>query len=99
MDRRQWKEPVGEQIVAEGISLEQRSLLRITDGAQLVVTVQSGTLWITEEGNSGDYIVPPGRWYRVHGDGLVIGLALQPSVVTVSAPLAAAARWQISEVH
>jgi hypothetical protein len=99
MDRRQWKEPVDEQIVVEGMSLEQRALMRIRDGAQLVVTVESGTLWITEEGNAGDFIVTPGRWHRVQGDGLVIALALQPSVVTVSAPFAAAARWQLSTPH
>lgn len=95
MDRRRWKEPVDERIVAEGMRLEQRGLMRITRGTHLLVAAQSGTLWITEEGNSADFLVTPGRWHRIQGDGLVIALALQPAVFTISAPLAVPDRWQI----
>jgi hypothetical protein len=95
MDRRTWKEPVDERIVADGIFLEQRAALRITGGASLLVAAHAGALWITEEGDTRDVIVTNGRSYRIESNGLAIVNALEPTSVTISAPLGIPARWTI----
>lgn len=95
MDRRTWKEPVDERIVADGVFLEHRAVLRITGGAGLLVAAHAGTLWITEEGDHRDIIVTNGRSHRIGSEGLAIVNALEPTSVTISAPLGIPARWTI----
>jgi len=95
MDRRTWKDPVDERIVADGVFLAHRAVLRITGGAGLLVAAHAGTLWITEEGEPRDVIVTSARSYRIESDGLAIVNALDPSSVTISAPLGIPARWTI----
>ncbi len=98
MDRRRWTEPVDERIVAEGMQLERREMLRIERGARLLVSVQAGLVWLTEEGKPADILVTPGRWYRIENDALTIALALEPTQLAISAPLAAPAAWQIERI-
>lgn len=95
MDRRTWKEPVDERIVADGVFLEYRGVLRIARGKGLLLAARGGTLWITEAGDRRDLIVTNGRWYRLKTDGLAIINALEPTSVTISAPLGIPARWRI----
>ena len=95
MDRRTWKEPVDERIVAEGVHLEHRAVLRITHGAGLLLAAHSGALWITEDGDRRDIIVTSARSHRIESDGLTIINALEPANVTISAPLGIAAGWTI----
>jgi hypothetical protein len=98
MDRRTWKEPVDERIVADGLFLEHRALVRIARGAGLLVSAHTGTLWITQQGKRDDIVLTAGQWHRLEGDALVIASALQAGILTISAPLAAAARWKIQRV-
>ena len=95
MDRRTWKEPVDERIVADGVFVEHRGVLRVTNGTGLLVAAHAGTLWITEDGDPRDIIVTNGRSYRIRSDGLAIINALQHAIVTISAPLGVPARWTI----
>src|SRR5262245_2644075 len=95
MDRRTWKEPVDERIVADGLFLEHGAVLRVANGTGLLVAAHAGTLWITEDGDQRDIIVTNGRSYRIRSDGLAIVNALQHAIVTVSAPLGVPARWTI----
>ena len=95
MDRRTWKEPVDERIVADGVFLEHGGVLRVTNGAGLLVAAHAGTLWITEDGDQRDIIVTNGRSYRIRSGGLAIINALEHAIVTISAPLGAAARWTV----
>ena len=95
MDRRTWKEPVDERIVAEGIFLEHGAGLRITHGTRLLISAHGGTLWITEEGNPADILVKPGTWHRIATDAPVLVYALEAASVTISAPLDIPARWTV----
>jgi hypothetical protein len=95
MDRRTWKEPVDERIVAEGVFLDHRAALRITGGAGLLVAAHSGALWITEDNDRRDIIVTGARSYRIESDSLALVNALEPASVTISAPLGIPARWTI----
>jgi len=98
MDRRRWNEPVDERIVAEGLQLGHREMLRIPRGAGLLVAAQSGALWLTEEGKPADIFVTPGRWYRIERDALTIAMALEPASVTLSAPLSSRASFAIERL-
>jgi len=95
MDRRTWKEPVDERIVAEGVFLDHRAVLRIENGAGLLVAAHAGALWITEDSDRRDYVVTAVRSHRIERDGLAIVHALEPASVTISAPLGSAPRWTI----
>jgi len=97
MDRRTWKEPVDERIVADGLFLEQRAMLHIARGAGLLISASTGALWITQDGNLDDIVLTSGQWHRLDGDA-VIASALQATIVTISAPLAATPRWKIQRV-
>ena len=98
MDRRTWKEPVDERIVAAGLFLEHRAMLCIARGAGLLISANTGAVWITEEGKPDDIILTAGKWHRLKGDAPVIASAMRPTILTVSAPLAAPARWTIQRV-
>jgi DUF2917 family protein len=98
MDRRTWKEPVDDRIVAEGLFLERRAMLRIARGAGLLVSADTGTVWITQEGKPHDIILTAGQWHRLQGDAPVIASAMRATILTISAPLAASARWKIQRI-
>ncbi|HEV8096125.1 MAG TPA: DUF2917 domain-containing protein [Burkholderiales bacterium] len=98
MDSRTWKEPVDDRIVAEGLFLEHRAMLCIARGTGLLVSSHTGTLWITQEGKRDDIVLTAGEWHRLESDALAIASALGATIVTISAPLAAAARWEIQRV-
>ena len=98
MDRRTWKEPVDERIVADGLFLEQRAMLHIARGAGLLISANTGTLWITQDGKLDDIVLTAGQWHRIDGDAVVLASALRATIVTISAPLAATPRWKIQRV-
>jgi DUF2917 family protein len=60
-------------------------ILRIQDGAASVLRVQSGALWVTQEGDSRDYYLADGSAFQLTGNGLVIAQATRPSSVSLSA--------------
>jgi hypothetical protein len=60
-------------------------ILRIQDGAASVLRVQSGALWLTQEGDSRDYYLADGSAFQLTGNGLAIAQATRPSSVSLSA--------------
>lgn len=60
-------------------------ILRIQDGVGRVLRVQSGALWLTQEGDSRDYYLADGSAFQLTGGGLVIAQATRPSSVSLSA--------------
>jgi hypothetical protein len=59
-------------------------MLRIHGGADRILQVQSGGLWVTQEGDRRDYYLAPGSSFRVSGDGLVLAQATRHTTVTLS---------------
>lgn len=59
-------------------------MLRIHSGADHVLQVQSGGLWLTQEGDRRDYYLSPGSSFRVTGKGLVLAQATCPTTVALS---------------
>ena len=59
-------------------------MLRIHAGAERMLQVQSGGLWVTQEGDRRDYYLEPGSSFRVTGKGLVLAQATRPTTVALT---------------
>lgn len=68
--------------------LDRRELLVIDDARDQLLTCESGELWITQERDSRDIILPAGRSWRIDHDQPVVLSALQPAQVTLAHPQA-----------
>jgi len=72
------------QIVQGRLGMPPGALLRIDDGAGLVVRVLEGEVWITEEGSGTDHVLGPGQEMRLNRGGAALGHALCRSTVRLS---------------
>jgi ferric-dicitrate binding protein FerR (iron transport regulator) len=54
-------------------------LLRIEDGSGLMVEVQQGSVWLTQEGDAADVYLGPGQRFRLDRDGVALAQALTPN--------------------
>jgi hypothetical protein len=54
------------------IDLKRGNLVRVRDGAGTTVTARSGSVWITEQGNPRDVMLPAGRSYTLGQAGLAL---------------------------
>lgn len=68
------------------IGLPRGSLLRIDDGAGMLVHVREGEVWLTEEDSAADHLLGPGQQYRLTRGGAALAHAFRRSVVTLSVP-------------
>lgn len=59
-------------------------MLRIRDGVGSVLRVQSGALWLTQEGDSRDHYIAEGSAFRLSSKGLALAQATRPSSVSLS---------------
>jgi hypothetical protein len=60
---------------------------RIDDGAGMLVYVWEGELWITQDGDSRDHFVRPGRWFRVESRGATLIHATRRAHLTLTAQM------------
>lgn len=75
-----------EYLVQGNLQLARGGMLRVADGAGMLVYVWSGGVWITQEGDRRDRHVPAGGWFRIERDGLTLISALARSSITLTAP-------------
>jgi hypothetical protein len=73
-------------VVHRGMSMARGSSLRIEDGAGILVYVREGELWITQEGDSRDYFVNPGGWFRLERNGASLLYATRSTHASLAAP-------------
>ena len=66
------------------IAMAPHSVLRIDDARGVVVEVERGLLWLTEEGDPRDRYVGAGDWLRLDRDGVAIANALEPTILILS---------------
>lgn len=74
-------------LVKGSIAMPRGSMLRIDDGASMLVYVWEGELWLTQEGSRKDHMLQAGQWFRVDRDGAALAHAFRNSVVSLSSPL------------
>jgi hypothetical protein len=73
-------------LVHGGMRMARGSSTRIEDGAGILVYVWEGELWVTQEGDSRDHFVTPGRWFRLERNGASLLYATRRTHVNLTAP-------------
>lgn len=73
-------------LIDGSIGMPRGSLLRIDDGAGVLVYVWEGELWLTQEGSNMDHVLQAGQWFRLDCGGAALAHAFQRSVVSLSSP-------------
>ena len=65
------------------IQIGLRELLVIDDARDQLLTCESGELWITQDGDRRDVILPAGQSWRVDRPGPLVMSAFKPAVATL----------------
>ena len=65
------------------LALEAGQVVTLDDAAGTRIEARSGTVWVTEEGDSDDYIVAPGETLVVARGGRTLVQALQPACIAL----------------
>ncbi len=86
-------------LVKGSIHISRGSMLRIDDGAGMLLRVWEGDVWFTQEGSSKDHMLRAGHAFRVERGGATLALALRRSVVSLSAASPDIPAQCISLVH
>ncbi len=68
-------------------SLPGNSVLRIEDGAGLLLTVTFGCVWLTQDEESKDRVLSVGSTFRLDRDGTCLVTAFQRSSVALATPV------------
>lgn len=68
---------------ARRIQIGLRELLVIDDARDQLLTCESGELWITQDGDRRDVILPAGLSWRVDRAGPLVLSAFKPAVATL----------------
>jgi len=69
--------------------LPRGSLLLIEHGKGMQIELWDGELWITQEGDTRDYVIGPGSSFRLAREGIVLANVFKPGRVTITAPVPA----------
>ena len=71
-------------LINGSIGLPRGSMLRIDEGAGVLVYVWEGELWLTQEGSCRDHVLQPGQWFRIERGGAALAHAFRRSIVSLS---------------
>jgi len=85
MDRKLWNEPFAERALLEGAALARGDLLAIRGGRGALLFVERGQVWLTQERDARDVVLPAGAWFRLDREGTAIVEARRASSVTLTA--------------
>jgi hypothetical protein len=66
------------------VGMPAGSILRIDDGAGVLIHVWEGELWITQDGSPKDHMLLAGQSFRVDRGGATIAQAFKRSLVSLS---------------
>jgi hypothetical protein len=75
-----------EGYVVHRLSVARGSSVRIDDGAGIMVYVQEGELWVTQEGDERDHFARPGNCFRIDCNGAVLLDATRDTRASFTAP-------------
>ena len=84
MDRKLWTEPFDERVLLDGAALPRRGLLSIRGGRGAVLFIEHGEVWVTQERDPRDVVLPAGAWFRLDRDGTAIVQARRAAAVTLT---------------
>ena len=81
---------------AAEISVARGEIVRLNDAAGSVIRVREGLLWITQDGESADHLLPAGTSFRIERRGLTLVSALRCTRLQVCSAQPAAADPRLS---
>lgn len=70
-----------EQFGSESIGLPRGKTLRIQDGRGALLYVREGEVWLTQEGDTKDYVLGAGESLRLERDGVALVYSFRRSVL------------------
>src|SRR5262249_49752864 len=73
-------------IVYGATGMPRGSLLLIEHGRGMQIELWDGELWITQAGDTRDYVVRAGTSFRVEHEGIVLANSLRGARITLTAP-------------
>lgn len=73
-------------LINGSIGMPRGSMLRLDEGAGVLLYVWEGELWLTQEGSRKDHLLRAGQWFRLDCDGAALAHAFRRSVVSLSSP-------------
>lgn len=68
------------------IRLERRQCIEVPDGAGASIACTSGLIWLTQDRQYADIVLPAGRSFVLDGRGTAVVQALSASTVRVTRP-------------
>ena len=71
-------------LINGSVGLPRGSMLRIHEGAGVLLYVWEGEVWLTQEGSSKDHVLQAGQWFRLERGGTALAHAFRRSVVSLS---------------
>lgn len=77
---------MGINLKRSGVQLAKEGLFAIRDGRSTRIVCETGSLWITQEGDSRDSVVSAGESFTIGHQGLTILTALEPSRLEIIEP-------------
>jgi len=77
---------MNEYVVQGSLAMARGSFLRIEDGADLLLYVWEGELWLTQEREHRDRWLKAGDWFRLDRDGQALVQAMARTVITITSP-------------
>lgn len=79
---------MSDTLQVQRIPIGLRELLVIDDARDQLLTCESGELWITQDGDRRDVILPAGQSWRIDRSGPLVLSAFKPAVATLAHPQA-----------
>jgi hypothetical protein len=71
-------------------SLQEREVLRVLDGKGSQLRVLDGCIWVTQENDVTDHVIPAGCSFRIERPGVTLVSGLRPSTLEVRQPASTA---------
>jgi DUF2917 family protein len=69
------------QMDAREFRIGQGEILRIDAARGDRLHVRSGDVWVTQHGDSKDYVLGPGQWMTLIGEGATLAMAYKPTLL------------------
>jgi hypothetical protein len=67
-------------------AMTRGNVLRIEDGRDVLIHVNAGELWLTQEADGRDRYLAAGQWFRLDRNGVALAQSLDRTVVSLCAP-------------
>jgi hypothetical protein len=85
VDRKLWTEPFAERSLLDGAALPRGRLLSIRGARGALLFVEQGEVWVTQERDLRDIVLPAGTWFRLDRGGTAVVEARRAARVTLTA--------------